>query len=80
LILNASLFSDINDCRLELLKDLPDEQRWIASRIDVLPEPFFPQKKFTPGESFNFKELKHLKLLSVSSLIMSTVINNLWVH
>ena len=42
LILNASAPIEIKDLIFELLKDLPLEQRYIASSIDVLPEPFLP--------------------------------------
>jgi hypothetical protein len=41
-ILNASVPIEIRDLIFELLKDLPLEHRYIASSIDVFPEPFLP--------------------------------------
>ena len=44
------------------LKDLPDDAKCIASNIDVLPAPFLPKKKLTPGERLIDASEKHLKL------------------
>ena len=46
------------------LKDLPDDAKCIASNIDVLPAPFLPKKKLTPGERLIDASEKHLKLKS----------------
>jgi hypothetical protein len=42
LILKQSWSKDINDFMLLLLKDLPLEHIYMASKIEVLPEPLGP--------------------------------------
>ena len=64
LILKASEPSFIRDSRLEVLNDRPDVATKIASKIDVLPQPFFPYSKVELGERSSVRRSKHLKFLN----------------
>ena len=54
----------MRDSKFDVLKDLPQLATYIDSRIEVLPQPFFPKKRFDLLEISIVRASKHLKLRS----------------
>lgn len=63
-MVKASAPSLIKDSKLDVRNDRPELATNIDSRIEVLPQPFFPYKRVDLGDKSRESFSKHLKFLS----------------